>query len=342
MTFTSPENVTYLKTNVFSRWIETGKGYRLKTSLLPDIFFFRTYQQYHALKKKLSASSTVFTFGNPMSTHFVGLLAKKHFPGIQWLAHFSDPWVDNPLQEYTAWNRFLNQHLQNQVFAKADKLIFTSYETKNLAMKPYGEAIQKKAYVLPHCYDSDLYPKAKSKHAPLIIRHLGSFYGKRQPDCLFQAVESLSKSNPQILEGTRFELVGIDPKKYQDKIPQTVKSLFHLLPMVDYLKSLEMMSEADLLILIDAPAEESVFFPSKLADYIGAKKRILGITPEGTAKNILESLDHPTAPPKDIEKIAKELEFCLKELKTGEPHALKKDPYQKEDVYEGLLRILSD
>jgi len=50
------------------------------------------------------------------------------------------------------------------------------------------------------------------------------------------------------------------------------------------------MVTADALLLIDAPSEFNIFFPSKLADYIGAGRPILGITPPGTsAKIILQS-----------------------------------------------------
>jgi hypothetical protein len=43
---------------------------------------------------------------------------------------------------------------------------------------------------------------------------------------------------------------------------------------VGYQESLKLMSEADALLVIDAPADQSVFLPSKLIDYIGAGRPI--------------------------------------------------------------------
>ena len=44
-----------------------------------------------------------------------------------------------------------------------------------------------------------------------------------------------------------------------------------------------MISNADYLLVIDAPLESSPFFPSKLADYIGAQKPIIGLTSKTSA-----------------------------------------------------------
>ena len=48
------------------------------------------------------------------------------------------------------------------------------------------------------------------------------------------------------------------------------------------------MLNSDGFLVIDAPAIESVFFPSKLVEYISFKIPIFGITPPGTAFNIIE------------------------------------------------------
>ena len=58
---------------------------------------------------------------------------------------------------------------------------------------------------------------------------------------------------------------------------------------VSYLKSLELMIGADLLVLIDAPSDhKSIFFPSKLVDYIGSKTPIMVISPDGASKRVAE------------------------------------------------------
>ena len=70
-------------------------------------------------------------------------------------------------------------------------------------------------------------------------------------------------------------------------------------PTVDYLTSLSLMSCADGLLVIDAPAETSVFLPSKLIEYIGAARPALGITPPGAASKLITELGGWVADPTD-------------------------------------------
>ncbi|MDI6794866.1 MAG: hypothetical protein QME81_18700 [bacterium] len=78
------------------------------------------------------------------------------------------------------------------------------------------------------------------------------------------------------------------------------------------------MVNSDLLMLIDAPDEKgSLFFPSKLADYIGSGKPILGMTPlNGASANILRKLGCPVVDPKDVEGIQNAILKVYEEFKS--------------------------
>jgi hypothetical protein len=67
---------------------------------------------------------------------------------------------------------------------------------------------------------------------------------------------------------------------------------------VDYKTSLALMESADLLLVIDAPFDQSVFLPSKLVDYIGAQRPIFAITPPGTSAKLVSDLGGMVAHPK--------------------------------------------
>ena len=50
------------------------------------------------------------TFGEPMSDHLVGLRLKRQM-GLRWIAHFSDPWIDNPFRRHEFLARYVNARL---------------------------------------------------------------------------------------------------------------------------------------------------------------------------------------------------------------------------------------
>ena len=78
------------------------------------------------------------------------------------------------------------------------------------------------------------------------------------------------------------------------------------------------MIEADALLVLDAPAEASVFLPSKLIDYIGARRPIFGITPPGVSASLIRELGGEVADPGDAHAIADGLSRVIRSLRRGE------------------------
>ena len=253
------------------------------------------------------------TFGQPMADHLAGLRLKRNF-GMKWIAHFSDPWADNPFLT-GSFTRRRARKMEAQVVKSADALLFTSPETVDLVMAKYPDTWRRKAHVLPHAFEAGLYPDAKPGGNELVLRYVGNFYGNRGPEPLYRALLVLREREPELFGRIRVELVGdISPRHRQSAAfdglpPGTVR----IVPPVDYRKSLELMRSADLLLSIDAPFESSVFLPSKLVDYIGAERPILGITPPGAAARVIREMGGWVAHPDNPEEIADALKSALAE-----------------------------
>lgn len=240
------------------------------------------------------------TFGEPMSDHLVGLQIKKKF-GLPWLAHFSDPWVDNPFRKFQPLANLCNRKLEAQVIAAADSLVFTSEETRQMVMSKYPEAWKSKALVLPHSFRAGDFAgnQRVSDAGDIVLRYLGNFYGHRTPFPLISSLERLAKTYPELLRGVRVELVGglSGWMRWHPAIKRLPPGLLVFRGSVPYRNSLELMSDADLLLVIDAPAKTSVFLPSKLVDYVGAARPILGIVPPGASDKLIRRLGGLTADP---------------------------------------------
>jgi len=240
----------------------------------------------------------IVTFGSPMSDHLIGLELKKRVK-VPWIAHFSDPWVDNPLKGYNSLQKKINFGLERKVIENADLVVFTSQETSELVMSKYSKDMASKSRVLPHAYEPKLYldsgtnnGSAPQNDSSIVIRYLGDLYMQRTPAPLFRALKTVLSSDPGLLKDLRFEFVGTstDFKLSDIGYDELPKGLVVFRSTVDYLSSLALMSSADGLLVIDAPATKSVFLPSKLIDYIGAARPVMGITPPGTAAKLIAEL----------------------------------------------------
>jgi len=247
------------------------------------------------------------------SVHLVGRVLKRRHPALPWLAHFSDPWSRNSYAAFGYLGRSLNARLERRVLNEADILLFTSEETVRL-MAGTDERLRAKSVVVPHAYDPDLYgPVSHRAGAPLTLRCIGAFYGPRTPDPLFKALAVHLQSDLAAATDLCVELIGPMPARMLETPAAKAlpPGIVRHVPPVDYLESLRLMRAADVLAVIDAPADESVFLPSKLIDYIGAGQPILGFTPPGASRRLIDDLGGWTADPLDVPGMAAALAASL-------------------------------
>jgi glycosyltransferase involved in cell wall biosynthesis len=267
-------------------------------------------------RANLYAPDAIVTFSQPTTDHLIGLELKKRFR-VPWIAHFSDPWVENPFYSTDAPTRDFNLAAERAVCESAERLVFTSAETVELVMSKHPAAWREKARVLPQCFDPRLYPSHASQDAErtrsdddarisddgarIVVRHVGNFYGARTPAPLLRALAALAETDESLLRGVAFELIGVsDPSLVVGEVAESLPAgLVKTTPPVGYRESLRLMSEADGLLIVDAPADISVFLPSKLIDYLGAARPVFGFTPRGAARTLIERLGGWTVDPSD-------------------------------------------
>ncbi len=117
-------------------------------------------------------------------------------------------------------------------------------------------------------------------------------------------------------------------------------------PPVDYARSLELMVEADGLVVVDAPAAKSPFLPSKLVDYVGSGRPIAALTPDGPAAELTRRLGGPVADPSDPAACAEALKrlLLLAEAESGRAFgsAAVRSEYSAETVGAETARVVEE
>jgi glycosyltransferase involved in cell wall biosynthesis len=317
---------------------------------VPGLFQIMNQKTFRAaLRLGPERYAAMVTWSQWNAIHLVGLALKRRFREIPWIAHFSDPWVDNPFASYGEALRAYYRRLETKVYEAADILSFTSDETIDLVLSRANAAYRGKAVSLPHAFEPELYPAAAPRpDGPLMLRSLGNFYGARSPAPLFRALAILRQRAPALFDRIRVEMIGSIPAPFQNDLAslELPENAVRLLPSVDYRTSLALMRSADLLLNIDAPFAHSVFLPSKLVDYIGAERPIFGITPPGTASRVIREIGGWVAAPDDPEAIATALVTALSAVAQtrgtpwGDPAI--RPAYKASTIAEQLKHIIAD
>ena len=243
------------------------------------------------LAMRPAAGDVLVTFASPMSVHLAGLEAVRSVPGLRWAAYFGDPWVTNPMIRRIAPARCLHARLERRVVEAADLLVFPCTEMRDLTLAGYPPSITDKARVVAHGYEERLYPRRVPPRGgkPFTVRHIGSLYGSRSPSDLVSALALLRDESPEVLDLLRFEFHG-----HSDSgagIPGLPPGLVTFHPQVPYLESLALMASADALLVITPSEEHSgAFLPSKLVDYAGAGRPVIGICRPGACERLVRGL----------------------------------------------------
>jgi glycosyltransferase involved in cell wall biosynthesis len=264
----------------------------------------------------------IVTFAQPWFDHRIGLNLRKQV-GPPWIAHFSDPWVDSPYYDnITSETRSSWTVEEAKVIEEADAIVFTTAETASLVMAKYPAQLRAKAHVVPHAYDPAL--MAAVVPAPrgerLRLTYLGDFYeGRRTPSTLFRAVARLA-GLPNWRNRIELILVGLVPDRYlREAAEMGLSETVACRDRIPFFEALAIAAASDILVSIDAPADNNVFLPSKLVDYLMFEKPILALTPaRGSVAQLMQAANLPTAEPTDIESTVHVLERLLKQVAAGQ------------------------
>lgn len=311
----------------------------------PDIYRAWMRTAFRAIERAADRHcfDALVTFSFPASTNLLGAWLKDRL-GIRWISHNSDPWADNPLSRISRWTRTSHRRLERDSFAKADALLFPSEEMSAMYRQRYPD-LASRVHTLNHSFDSAAYPAALARPSgidrPRTLRYIGTFYGSRTPEPLYRALALL---NPEDRERLRVEIIGGGRSAWSLRERYGLSESVVIRPGVSYRESLRLMADSDVLLVIDAPsAEASVFFPSKLADYIGARRPILGISPPGTTRRILDDLGQPSHHPGDTQAIAESLREIAHGGSPNDPDFSEQEmtPYTLDKNVQRLAEIIA-
>ncbi len=286
------------ESNILVRAIKrSGAGYRILYRMFePKGKEWYASSLNYLVKADLSRYDLILSCSQPHINHLIGYHLKQRTKR-PWIAYFSDPWTDNPYTKYASEKiRRYNASLEGKVMECADAVLFTSEEMASFVMEKYPEDYKRKCSDLPHSFVPGWYELTGEKaledrDGKIRVLHTGHFYGPRTPLPFLEAIAGLSREI-DLAKRLEVRFFGAMDRKYHEFIEQEgLGGIVQVGKTIPYLETLAAMKNSDYLLLIDAPLKEhveSVFLPSKLIDYIGSRKPVIGITPgRGASARVL-------------------------------------------------------
>jgi glycosyltransferase involved in cell wall biosynthesis len=233
---------------------------------------------------------------------------------------YSDPWLQNNFLRWTPAMRQRCAHAEAEALRCASGVIFTNTATARAVLCNRTDR-HLRHLVLPHVYLPELYASVSndSKRRDVVFTYAGHFYGSRQPEKLFAALALMHREHPALAQRVRLQIVGPAAafyKKQFDRYLQQLSGLglatrVQLLGQRDYLSTLKILQASDVLINIDAEAEQSLYLPSKLIDYLGSEKPIWTISPPGPAYELVERYGGLATHATNVNEIMRDFARCV-------------------------------
>lgn len=281
--------------------------------LLPEIFLFWLLSAVPAGRRWMKEHGQAIIYSR--ATKHVSNVAAgfiKRATGMPWVAHISDPWVYTHLNGFQRW---FAEQLERRVFQDADAIVIVSQKLADYILRLYPWA-RHKVHIIPHGFASVEASQAllgREGGRPMVMLHAGAFLpGYREPHRLFEALALL---NGRIGIQGRFKavFVGEDTAHYQELADSLgINDVVELLPSMPYQKCQQMISESDLLLVLDAPKTEGIFLPTKLIEYLAHQKPVLGLTePGSTVNEVLKECDLAFADQNNSGEIAQVIEKLI-------------------------------
>lgn len=248
---------------------------------------------------------------NPAVSHLAALALQRR-RGLPWCAYFSDPW---PHHLYPEPYRFTVGPLSRRrlegvldtVLARAGSLVFPSERLRDWMLGGRRERHRERAWVAPHVGEEE--SGGGEDDGVLRLRHAGFLMKERRVDALLAGAERFLAARPEARDALRIELAGRYAGGEPPAVPEALAGVVSFAPAMPPGEARRWMAAASVSLLVEARMEEGIFFPSKLSDYLAARRPILALSPaRGVAADLLAAGGGLVADPGDPEAIAAALE----------------------------------
>jgi len=249
----------------------------------PTVIWARRMARHPTVLAHADGAELVLASSPPESVQ-VGAARLADRLGAGFLADLRDGWLDEPNRPVLAWRwrRWLEARLEARILQRAGAILVTSNRWKELLIARLP-ALGEKTIVLTNGYPLTRIPEppSSSTRGMVTLLHAGRFSGSRRTQTVGAMLEPLRHVSPGG-GGGRIRLLGTleqeDYRELESWAPRLAATGWTMQtePAVARHEMLRELAAADGLLLL---ANSEAVIPSKLFEYLTAKRPVLAVTP---------------------------------------------------------------
>lgn len=233
----------------------------------------------------------IFSTAAPYSNHIIARVLKQKL-ALPVVMDLRDEWLESHLIHYaTPFHRNKMAKIEKETLSKADCITVINKETQSSISHRFNDSDVR---LIRQGFDPEdfLLPQETHRnHKKLRFLYSGLFYGKRKPDIFLKAVNALIDEKPWLKDIIELQFQGGLPKETIGLIQQLALSdIVTDYGYVNHKIAVRNLMNADILwFMVGHLTHSDKVTVGKMFEYFGTGKPILGLVPEGGAKELLKS-----------------------------------------------------
>ncbi|MDF1612476.1 glycosyltransferase [Stygiobacter electus] len=266
-----------------------------KTFFIPDNKNSWSKKAYQVAKEKLSKEKfdMIFVSVPPYSQFVMAAKLKKEF-GLPLFVDYRDLWYENHFAFYiTPYHKYKHKKLEYNALKETEKVIAINRKIKEKILLTYPFLKYDDVIIIPHGFDQEDFDKNepyKKLNSKMKLTYSGIFYENITPEYFLRAFKELTIENPEIANNIELEFIGHLRKENKNLINELgLNSYVIEYGYLEHDEVIKRLNGSDVLwMMIGNIKNAETISTSKLFEYFGARKPILGCVPEGAAKQALK------------------------------------------------------
>lgn len=252
----------------------------------------RAYKTAKSLLEK-EKFDIIFVTIPPYSGFVYAAKLKKEF-NIPLFVDYRDLWLGNHFAFYpTPYHKYRHKKLEYGALHSTEKVIVINRKIKEKLILTYPFLSYKDVMIIPHGFDPADFETAEEKiesAGKMKLTYAGMFYENITPEYLLRAFKQLSIERPDIAAHIELEFIGHLRRENKKLIQELgINEFVRDHGYLNHQETVKRMKGSDVLwMMIGKIKNADTISTSKLYDYFGTRKPILGSVVEGAALSALK------------------------------------------------------